>query len=283
MFPRFVSPAALCAAFVFTSVPLAAGPILYTMSWNGGAATLDTFDAANPNATTSVIGSLGVAADFGGLAYDTGNSTMYMVDGAGDDSTTDHSSLYTVNLATGAATLIGSTGLADVTGLTYDSGNNTLYAIQAVSGAPLDILNIGTGAGTAVGTQVSTNEVNNLAYDTSNGVFYAWSDCLGCAVLYSVNTGTGAGTVLNSTGLDSNDSGLVFDPVTGLLWDLDVRGDLTTIDPVAYTQSGAQLVSATGEASGLALIPTASSSVPEPSTIVLLAAGLAAVSIRRRR
>jgi hypothetical protein len=107
-------------------------------------------------------------------------------------------------------------------------------------------------------------------------------DCLGCSALYSVNPGTGVGTLLNGSGLDSNDSGLVYDPVTNLLWDLDVRGYLTTINPTTYTQSSI-LGNSDTETSGLALIPSATSTVPEPSTIVLLGSGLAVLFARRKR
>ena len=281
---KLFSALALIAAGAITSAPVMAGPILYTMAWNDGNATLDSFDASNPNGTTTVIGPLGVSIDYGGLAYDTANNTMYMVDGFGNDSTTTHSSLYSVNLATGAATLIGSTGLVDVTGLTYDSTNNTLYAAQFGSNEPLEILNTTTGAATPVGSGISSDRVDNLAYDSANGVLYGFVDCLGCAELFTVDPTTGIGTLLSGSGLDANDSGIVFDPGTGLLWDLDVRGYLTTINPSSpYTQSSPTFVSATGESSGLALVPGSTSAVPEPSTFALFTAGAALVWARRRK
>ena len=272
----------LAAALI--PVRLMADPIMYTFTWGGG--VLQTFDASSTASPTD-IGPMGVQAKFGGLAYDTFNNTMYMVDGTGDDQSTNHSSLYTVNLSTGAATLIGSTGLsqAELTGITYDSANNTLYGAQDISGAPLVTLNISTGAATAVGTGIAAGEeVDNVAYDSTNGVLYGWSDCLGCAALYSIDTTTGVGTLLNGTGLDSNDSQLVYDPVTNLLWDLDVRGILTTIDPSTFTQSavvGGPVI--TTEPSGLALIPGASTTTPEPSTVVFIGGGMAALFLRLKR
>jgi hypothetical protein len=261
---------------------LMADPILYTFTWGEG--ILQVMDASSTNPPTT-IGPMGFQAKFGGLAYDTFNNTMYMVDGTGDDVTTSHSSLYSVNLVTGAATLIGSTGLpAELTGITYDSANNTLYGAQDIAGAPLVTLNTSTGAATAVGSGIAAGEVDNVAFDSTNGVLYGWADCLGCAALYSVDTTTGVGTLLNGTGLDSNDSQLVYDPGTNLLWDLDVRGILSTIDPSAFTQSvvvGGPTINT--ESSGLALIPGASTATPEPSTIVLIGTGMAMLVARLKR
>lgn len=283
MFKQLLHVSALFAAAAFTQSVLTAGPLFYsfTTTFGGSSGTLESFTSATVGSPT-VIGSLGVDAAYGGLAYDTANNTMYMVDGLGDDSTTTHSSLYSVNLTTGAATLIGSTGLADVTGLTYDSANNTLYAAQFEDGGPLEILNIATGAATPVGSGMSSDRIDNLAYDSTNGVLYGWVDCLGCAALYSVNTTTGVGTLLNGSGLDSNDSGIVYDPTTNLLWDLDVRGFLTTIDPSTYVQSST-LANSDTETSGLALVLGTTSTVPEPSTIVFIGSGLAVLFARHRR
>jgi hypothetical protein len=267
----------LCLSAI-SAVTAISGPLLYTYTIFT-TDTLQSFDASSPGTPTN-IGPTGVQGDFGGLAYDTANNTMYMVDGFGDDVTTTHSSLYSLNLTTGVATLIGSTGLANVTGLTYDSANNTLYAAQDAFGGALQILNINTGAASQVGTMMSTDRVDNLAYDSANGVLYGWVDCLGCAALYSINTTTGAGTLLNGKGLDSNDSGIVYDPVTNLLWDLDVRGDLTTIDPSTFAQT---LVGNTSvETSGLALTP-GGAATPEPSTIVLIGSALAFLATHRKK
>jgi hypothetical protein len=279
---RLLYVSAVIAAIALTANRVMAGPILYTFVLGGeGAttATLESFDASSPN-TPTTIGPMGVLADFGGLAYDSANNTMYMVDGFGDDLTTTHSSLYSLNLTTGAATLIGSTGLSDVSGLTYDSANNTLYAAQDAVGA-LQILNLSTGAASPVGTGIASAEVGNLAYDSANSLLYGWVDCGGCGALYSIDTGTGVGTLLSSTGLSSNDSGIVYDPATNLFWDLDVTGRLTTIDPSTFAQI---LVGTTdSESSGLALIPAGGAAVPEPSTILLIGSGIAMLLARRTR
>lgn len=91
------------------------------------------------------IGPLGVAFRFGGLAYDTFNETLYMISGRGTQS------LYTVDVETGAATLIGAHRVTDLFGLAYDSRNRVLYA-TGESPAGLYSLDVTTGSASLIGT-----------------------------------------------------------------------------------------------------------------------------------
>ena len=53
-----------------------------------------------------------------------------------------------------------------------------------------------------------------------------------------MNPATGAGTLLNSTGLDTNNSGMTYDPTLNRYWDLDVNGRLSYFDPAnGYNQT----------------------------------------------
>jgi hypothetical protein len=60
-----------------------------------------------------------------------------------------------VNLATGAATLIGSTGVNNMFGLAYNPLNGKLYATESTLGAGLYEIDKSTGAATFLSSQVS--------------------------------------------------------------------------------------------------------------------------------
>lgn len=225
--------------------------VFYTLVFGGVSAktaTLESFTLSTFHNPT-VIGPVGYETWYGALAYDTGNSTMYMVDGYGNDTTTVNSSLYTLNLTTGAATLIGSIGMPHVTGLTYDSANDTLYASTTDSKSLLK-LNAATGAATQIGSGLG--DINVVTYDSSNNVLYGWAG----TQIYSVDPATGATTLLSGSGLSSNNSGMVYDPTSNLLWNLDVTGRMATVDPASYVQTLAEACCFSGgESGGLALIP----------------------------
>jgi DNA-binding beta-propeller fold protein YncE len=62
---------------------------------------------------TTLLGPFGEGStNPNGLAYNHDNDTMYMVDNSADN-------LYTIDLTTGAATLVGSTGTGNLLGLVY--------------------------------------------------------------------------------------------------------------------------------------------------------------------
>jgi hypothetical protein len=261
------------AVLALFAVPfLLPGTSLLSVSWDfNGTANLVSVDTNT--LATSTIGPLGVPFQYGGLAYDSANATLYMVDGRGDQS------LYTVNMATGAATLVGAHGLTDLFGITFDPTSDTLYASQFIADTPLEIMNISTGAATPVGTAMSLSDrIGALAFDTNNNTLYGLEDCINCASIFTVNRTTGVATLLNASNINTNNSGLVYDPSLDRLWDLDVTGQLSFFDPV----TGGQTVvgSNGGHLSGLALVTGAT--VPEPGSLVLFGCGMVAIMVLRR-
>jgi hypothetical protein len=95
-----------------------------------------------------------------GLAYDNNNSVLYGVD---DDE------LYTINTSTGAATLVGPTGLNSFRqGLAYDTENDVLYLNlgDGPGGDSLYRLNTTTGLATLVGPNGPTegDGIDGLAF-----------------------------------------------------------------------------------------------------------------------
>lgn len=107
-----------------------------------------------PDGTTiTVIGA--VNQYITSLAYDDANDILYGSDG---------DSLFTIDTATGASTLIGSTGLGgDPDGLAYDPTTRTLYLNTGQTGASLYTVDITTGAATLVGAN-GVNDIDGLAF-----------------------------------------------------------------------------------------------------------------------
>jgi hypothetical protein len=211
-----------------------------------------------PTLTVTNIGSLGVTFSFGDLAWNPYTSTLYMIDGRGAQS------LYTVNVTTGAATLVGSHGITDLFGLAFDIANNTLYAATFSGSYTLYSMNTATGAATAIGsTGVS---LGALAYDSRRNMLIGVND--GSGSLYQINISTGATTLLASPG-NTNDSGATYDALQDRLLDADYSGNLFSYN-VANGYTRTTLLTGLGANDGLANL----SAVPEPGMLALLLSGL---------
>jgi DNA-binding beta-propeller fold protein YncE len=97
-----------------------------------------------------VVGSTGLPTSFLNLGYNSDTNVMY-----GTHTNTD--SLYTVDRATGAATLIGPmTGTENPHGLAYNFNNDTMYLVDSNTDN-LYTVNLQTGAVTIVGSTGAGN------------------------------------------------------------------------------------------------------------------------------
>jgi len=118
-----------------------------------------------------------------GLDYNRVTGTMYNY-----NAESNSGALYTINLATGAATLVGSNntyadGLAiDSGGLAYAANGTTLYSIDLATAAATVIGSLGLGNS---GVQVG------LTFGDDDLLYAIASD----GALYTVNTATGAATL----------------------------------------------------------------------------------------
>ncbi len=218
------------------------------------------------NTTTlqfSDVGPLGVGFDFGDLAWDNLNQTMYMVQGFAG------SGLYTVNTTTGAATLVGSHGFNNMFGLTYDPTTDTLYGSQSTTGTGFYNINKSTGGATFIGNPGIG--LDALLYDPHRDQvagLYA-----GPGSLWSINRTTGQATQLGGGGFVNN-CGMAYDPATDKYWVIDWSGSVYTFDP-ANGYARTTIASGLGAHDGLV-----STLVPEPTALLLALGGLAL--LRRR-
>ena len=133
-------------------------------------------------------------------------------------------SLFTVDLATGTATLVGAYGDPAVVmhGLEYVGATDTLYGLSSHNNGLYNI-NKTTGVATLIGTSGLTS-FTNLGWNSVTGVMYATNS--GTDSLYTINLATGAATLVGALGSGvANPNGLAFDPDTGVLYMVDNNTD----------------------------------------------------------
>ena len=135
-------------------------------------------------AAVTVIGSIGVAgdADDPGMAFCPDNQTMYLL--------TEQGNLYTINLSTAAATLVGNGGDYGPTGLSCDR-SGVLYAVSDDTNS-LYTVNRVNGASTLIGPLGKSISDAGLAHDGTRLLMVY--DEGGTTRLWQLNTSTGAAT-----------------------------------------------------------------------------------------
>lgn len=200
-----------------------------------------------------------------GLAYDPLNDVLY---GA------DADELYTVNVLTGATTLIGPTGLSNISGLAFDTSTGQLYGTDFLNNQ-LFLINTTTGDATGLGGSPS---VVDLAVHPSTNVLYGANN--GTDSLVTINKSTGLPSTVGPFGFQQVVA-LAFDPDTSILYGTDNLTDqLLTINlatglatPVGSTSDNIQALT-------FAPVPAA---IPEPSTLLLLGSSALGLFLFRRR
>jgi hypothetical protein len=135
--------------------------VLYTIDRNNN----DILTSISPDGTINTIGT-GTTIDGSGMAYDDTNGILYASFGGGGNPFRPDG-LYTVDVVTGLATLVGPidpTGAVGMSmGLAYDEINETLYA--NTDNFKLFTLNVATGAPTLVGpNNIGNTSIISLAW-----------------------------------------------------------------------------------------------------------------------
>ncbi|MEO9467683.1 PEPxxWA-CTERM sorting domain-containing protein [Parasphingorhabdus sp.] len=259
--------ASTALSFAFVAIPASAATLF---ALDNGSDTLVSIDT-----TTNVftdIGALGTDANFGDLAY--GNSTLYMLGGRNNEN------LYTVDTATGAATLVGNHGIGDLFGLAFDASTGKLYASQFLNGGGFYEIDANTGAATLVGN--TGTRIGGMTYRGDTNQLVGTND--GTGDFFGLDPANGDQTLLGGDGFVNN-SDLAFDGDLGVYWLLDFSGDFYQYNADTLSRT---LISNTGrQFDGLAYTGSIGTmgAVPEPATWAFMIFGFGAIggAMRRQR
>jgi len=253
----------LAASLVAASATFACADSVYFVSDTNGH-ELYSMDPTTMSITA--VGSLGIDGSsdtFGDLAYDSTNGTMYYSGGRGDEN------LYTVNLTSGAATLVGSDGQTDMFALGYDPATNSLYG-GAADSSTFGSVSMSNGAFTPIGNAGGLY-TEGLTYNSSTSQMILSSP----TELFNIDVVTAATTLLGNIG-GGNDNGIAYDSVRNVYWIYNYNGQIVEQDAttLAVLQT---LTPGLGEGTSIAYV---GAPAPEPASMALF--GLGALGLLRR-
>jgi hypothetical protein len=190
------------------------------------------------------IGSLGIAYSFGDCTWDPVSSTLYMTDGRGAKA------LYSVNLATGAATQIGVHGITDMFALAYHPPTDAIYGVAG--NGNLYKLSTSTGAATLIGPTAHSN-INGLSWDSTRNQLVAMT--AGTIAFFTVDVSTGAMTQIIGSQPFLDNNGITYDEVLDVFWAMDYGGNVIQYDPSSnYARTG--LATGKGAHTCMAYLPS---------------------------
>ena len=248
---RFFASSILIASLVAVS----SADLLYYVEDNSN--ELRTVDTSTLSSST--VGVLGTTGEFGDLAYDRRAGVMYFIGGFDDNN------LYTVNLTTGAATLVGNHQIHNLFALGWDPNTGGLFASDT-DGQTWSLDKLTAGA-----TYLGDNNVYPGGMTYHSGLGEMLLSSAGGFSISSVNLSDGTSTLLGGSG-SMNDNDIVYSTVSGDLFAMDWSGNLFSIDG-SYNHT--VLGGGYGKVASV-------EAVPEPATMTLLGLG-ALVALRKRK
>lgn len=229
----------------------------------------------------NTVGNIGFG-DVRGLGYNATTDTLFGVTRSADR-------LLTIDRNTGAGTPVSSNFYippagsntaeisADVTGNMFGLGHvGSLTAVDT-----LFTVNTTTGQATAIGG-LGVPVVSGLAFDHATGTLYGTTFN---GALYTINSGSGAASLLGQiTGSNGGVARIAFDQGIGILYGITNREQLVTVDLSTLAATQVAQFTVPNQIYSLDFVSKSSSvPIPEPSTLAVLALGLIAVGLRRRR
>lgn len=176
----------------------------------------------------TLVGPVGVPFEQGSLSWDASTSTLWMLSGHGDQG------VYTINILTGAATLVGYHGLVDA--FASAAGNGALYALQGDANAGLWSLDAATGTPTFIGTPVLPFHngyvgVGGADFDGAGNII---ANASYSPHLYAIDPTTAVATYLGSAAIGVGENGLAVDIDTGMIYLTDTNlGRVYEVNPAA--------------------------------------------------
>lgn len=166
----------------------------------------------------TVIGPLGVPFLFGDCMFNPSDSKLYMVDGRGNFG------LYTVDLTTGRATLVGLHGFSAMEAIAFHPPTGTIFGMSIDF---LDLFSISATTGRATVIGPIGNNFQGMAWDSTRNQMVGFNG----SQVFSINVATGAMTSLGFSTDFVQDFGMTYDPVIDRFWVVDFGGRILQLDP----------------------------------------------------
>jgi IPTL-CTERM motif len=147
---------------------------------------------------------LALCAVLAGATVAGAQSVLYGVAYVGPDGL---STLYTIDPANGAATMVGGVGFQRCSGIDFDAAGTLFGTCERNDGSDTPVLvtiDTATGAGTEVGPTGISGSVGDISFRNSDGVLFAY-DAANDPVhtLFTLSTATGTATLVGDTGLST--------------------------------------------------------------------------------
>ena len=163
-----------------------------------------SFDIEAATSVTTI--SAGIGSEFAGAVSLDNPDLAY--------SLTNTGSLYSVDVPTGAYTLLGSLGISDMSGMAFNPVNGQLYAISPTA---LYSINTSVPSATLIGNLGTSQSLAIALAIDGSGTAYTYD--IGDDVLYSINLTTGAATSIGPIGFNGNYAqGMDYDPFTDTIY-----------------------------------------------------------------
>lgn len=272
-------PVLLLIALLAGAGPADAAAILYGADGAGGNPnTALTILDPTTGGIVSTVGPVGFAVT--GMAFHPTTGVLYGTTGAMSLGTAN--SLITIDLATGAGTLVGPNGLGPVADIAFDAAG-TLYGWAERGQDDLVTLDLTTGAASVVADSGLDTRASGLAFDASGTLWFAGqADSGSSGVLHTIDPATGLSTGTLPLPSVGRLGALAFDD-NGTLFAADGAINGTPIGTLSLLTIDTTTGAITTVGSTVPGLDAMAFRVPEPATALLAAWGLSVIGVRRRR